>query len=71
MTDSNRADAQAGEQVIAEFYGNKTLWTTDWDGLQLKRCVSVRKASTDSQLGFRLESTSTEAHPGGLLAQQS
>ncbi|EIW58760.1 uncharacterized protein TRAVEDRAFT_29241 [Trametes versicolor FP-101664 SS1] len=37
MTDSNRADAQAElKQVIAESYGNKTLWTTDWDGLQLK-----------------------------------
>lgn len=47
MTDSNREDAQAElKQVIAESYGNKTLWTTDWDGLQLKRCVSARHAST-------------------------
>lgn len=46
MTDSNRADAQAElKQVIAESYGNKSLWTTDWDGLQLKRCVSARHAS--------------------------
>ncbi|KAI0629157.1 SAC3/GANP/Nin1/mts3/eIF-3 p25 family-domain-containing protein [Trametes polyzona] len=37
MTDSNRAEAQAElKQVIAEAYSNKTLWTTDWDGVQLK-----------------------------------
>ncbi|KAI0766582.1 SAC3/GANP/Nin1/mts3/eIF-3 p25 family-domain-containing protein [Trametes elegans] len=37
MTDSNRAEASAElKQVIAESYANKTLWTTDWDGVQLK-----------------------------------
>ncbi|KAI0644191.1 SAC3/GANP/Nin1/mts3/eIF-3 p25 family-domain-containing protein [Trametes meyenii] len=37
MTDSNREEAQAElKQVISESYTNKTLWTTDWDGLQLK-----------------------------------
>ncbi|KAI0820347.1 SAC3/GANP/Nin1/mts3/eIF-3 p25 family-domain-containing protein [Trametes gibbosa] len=40
MTDSNRADAQAElKQVIAESYGNKSLWTTDWDGVQLKSLI--------------------------------
>ncbi|OBZ73492.1 Cytochrome c1, heme protein, mitochondrial [Grifola frondosa] len=37
MTDSNRAEAQAElRQVIADSFVNKTLWTTDWAGVQLK-----------------------------------
>ncbi|KAH9888947.1 SAC3/GANP/Nin1/mts3/eIF-3 p25 family-domain-containing protein [Cubamyces lactineus] len=37
MTDANREEAQTElKQVIAESYANKTLWTTDWDGVQLK-----------------------------------
>ena len=40
MTDSNRAEAQAElKQVIADSFAAKTLWTTDWAGVQLKRCV--------------------------------
>lgn len=37
MTDSNREEAQ-GElrQVISEAFSNKTLWTTDWQGVQLQ-----------------------------------
>ena len=40
MTDSNREEAQKElRQVIADAYTNKTLWTTDWAGMQLQRCV--------------------------------
>ncbi|KAI0350684.1 hypothetical protein OH77DRAFT_1412614 [Trametes cingulata] len=62
MTDSNRAEAQAElKQVIAESYANKTLWTTDWDGVQLKSLMPKpppvlstqnslkRKSNNDSQ----------------------
>ena len=38
MTDANRKDAQAElRQVIADAFTAQTLWTTDWDGVQLKR----------------------------------
>ncbi|CDO75831.1 hypothetical protein BN946_scf184951.g29 [Trametes cinnabarina] len=53
MTDANRADAQAElKQVIAEAYTNKTLWTTDWDGVQLKSLMPKPPLvlSTQSQL---------------------
>ncbi|KAG6888660.1 hypothetical protein C0995_006778 [Termitomyces sp. Mi166 len=37
MTDSNRMEAQAElRQVIADAFALHTLWTTDWDGVQLK-----------------------------------
>ncbi|RPD64260.1 hypothetical protein L226DRAFT_533569 [Lentinus tigrinus ALCF2SS1-7] len=37
MTDANRAEAQAElKQVIADSFAAKTLWTTDWAGVQLK-----------------------------------
>ncbi|KAI0077733.1 hypothetical protein K474DRAFT_1684148 [Panus rudis PR-1116 ss-1] len=37
MTDANREEAQAElRKVIAEAFSNKTLWTTDWDGVQLQ-----------------------------------
>ncbi|KAI1793562.1 SAC3/GANP/Nin1/mts3/eIF-3 p25 family-domain-containing protein [Ganoderma leucocontextum] len=37
MTESNRAEAQAElKQVIADSFAAKTLWTTDWVGVQLK-----------------------------------
>lgn len=39
MTDGNREEAQAElRQVISDAYSSKTLWTTDWVGVQLKRC---------------------------------
>ena len=38
MTDANRTEAQAElRQVIADAFGAKTLWTTDWAGVQLTR----------------------------------
>lgn len=38
MTDANRKDAQAElRQVIADAFAAQTLWTTDWEGVQLKR----------------------------------
>ncbi|KAL5531662.1 hypothetical protein ACEPAG_4539 [Sanghuangporus baumii] len=37
MTDSNRNEVQAElKQIIGEAYNNKTLWTTDWNGIQLQ-----------------------------------
>ncbi|KAF8998559.1 SAC3/GANP/Nin1/mts3/eIF-3 p25 family-domain-containing protein [Cyathus striatus] len=37
MTDSNRDEAQAElRQVIADAFASHTLWTTDWNGIQLK-----------------------------------
>ncbi|KAI0741552.1 SAC3/GANP/Nin1/mts3/eIF-3 p25 family-domain-containing protein [Daedaleopsis nitida] len=37
MTDGNRAEAQAElKQVIADSFAAKSLWTTDWAGVQLK-----------------------------------
>ncbi|KAH9840209.1 SAC3/GANP/Nin1/mts3/eIF-3 p25 family-domain-containing protein [Rhodofomes roseus] len=37
MTDTNREEAQAElRQVIADAFVNKTLWTTDWGGVQLQ-----------------------------------
>ncbi|KAI0343121.1 hypothetical protein BDW22DRAFT_1329180 [Trametopsis cervina] len=37
MTDGNREEAQAElRKVIADSFVNKTLWTTDWDGVQLQ-----------------------------------
>jgi hypothetical protein len=37
MTDANRAEAQQEmKQVIAQSFEAKTLWTTDWAGVQLQ-----------------------------------
>lgn len=39
MNDANRDEAQAElRQVIADAFTAKTLWTTDWAGVQLQRC---------------------------------
>ncbi|KAF8449072.1 SAC3/GANP/Nin1/mts3/eIF-3 p25 family-domain-containing protein [Boletus edulis BED1] len=39
MNDANRNEAQAElRQVIADAFTAKTLWTTDWSGVQLQRC---------------------------------
>lgn len=38
MTDANRTEAQAElRQVIADAFAAHSLWTTDWEGVQLKR----------------------------------
>lgn len=43
MTDSNRAEAQAElRQVISDAFSAQTLWTTDWQAVQLQRCCTVR-----------------------------
>ncbi|KAF9054572.1 SAC3/GANP/Nin1/mts3/eIF-3 p25 family-domain-containing protein [Panaeolus papilionaceus] len=37
ITDSNRSEVQAElKQVIAEAFSARTLWTTDWNGVQLQ-----------------------------------
>lgn len=41
MTESNKDEAQAElRQVIADSFLHKTLWTTDWQGVQLQRCAA-------------------------------
>jgi hypothetical protein len=41
MTDANRDDASAEmKQVIAQAFETKTLWTTDWAGVQLQTYVT-------------------------------
>jgi len=41
MSDSNRAEAQAElRQVISDAFMNKTLWTTDWNGVQLQSLIA-------------------------------
>ena len=42
MTDANRAEAQAElRQVISDAFSAQTLWTTDWQAVQLQRCRTV------------------------------
>jgi hypothetical protein len=37
MTDFNRSEAQAElKELISTAYSSQTMWTTDWDGMQLK-----------------------------------
>jgi len=39
MTEANKAEAQAElRMAIANAFAEKTLWTTDWAGMQLQRC---------------------------------
>ncbi|EIW79201.1 hypothetical protein CONPUDRAFT_127098 [Coniophora puteana RWD-64-598 SS2] len=50
MTDTNRAEAQAElRQVIADAFTAKTLWTTDWAGVQLQ-CLLPKPPPTLSGL---------------------
>lgn len=38
MTDSNRTEASTElRKVISDSFMDKTLWTTDWNGVQLQR----------------------------------
>ncbi|TCD65902.1 hypothetical protein EIP91_002017 [Steccherinum ochraceum] len=49
MTNANRDEAQAElRQVIADAFVNKTLWSTDWKGVQLNSLLP--KAATESPL---------------------
>ncbi|KAH9939138.1 SAC3/GANP/Nin1/mts3/eIF-3 p25 family-domain-containing protein [Amylocystis lapponica] len=49
MTDANRTDAQAElRQVIADAFVNKTLWTTDWAGVQLQSLLPKSSQSLSS-----------------------
>ena len=42
MTDTNRAEAQAElRQVISDAFSAQTLWTTDWQAVQLQRCRTI------------------------------
>ena len=53
MTDANREEAQKElRQVISDSFVNHTLWTTDWDGVQLQRCVPPGLCYSSSHFGF-------------------
>lgn len=42
MSDANREEAQAElRTVISDAFNSQALWTTDWDGVQLKRYALV------------------------------
>ncbi|KAF9477776.1 hypothetical protein BDN70DRAFT_907106 [Pholiota conissans] len=42
ITDMNRSEVQAElKQVISDAFAAHTLWTTDWAGVQLKRCLFI------------------------------
>lgn len=48
MTDFNREEVQTElREVIAEAHAHHQLWTTDWAGMQLKRCVVIACISHD------------------------
>ncbi|KAA1468774.1 hypothetical protein DENSPDRAFT_794948 [Dentipellis sp. KUC8613] len=54
MTDSNRDEAQAElRKVIADAYTTKTLWTTDWNGVQLQSLLP-KPMPTSSSLKRKL-----------------
>lgn len=54
MTDSNKDEAQKElRKVISDAYGSKTLWTTDWAGVELHRCRII------ASLGLLLITTYT------------
>lgn len=41
MTDTNKDEAQQElRQVIADSFKHQTLWTTDWDAMQLTAYVA-------------------------------
>lgn len=64
MTEGNRAEAQAElKQVIADSFAAKTLWTTDWAGVQLQRCAL---SSIVSGGGSRLRNRSRVYYPNLL-----
>jgi hypothetical protein len=47
MTDSNRTEAQTElRKVIADAFNAKTLWTTDWDRMELQRYAWLRPQLT-------------------------
>ncbi|KAI0658008.1 SAC3/GANP/Nin1/mts3/eIF-3 p25 family-domain-containing protein [Cubamyces menziesii] len=65
MTDANREEAQTElKQVIAESYANKTLWTTDWDGVQLKSLMPKPPPvlSTQSHLKRKLNESHSSSN---------
>lgn len=70
MTDANRAEAQAElRESIANAFAEKTLWTTDWAGVQLKRCgLSSSKAELQISVTCDIQSDAKSA-PGAQLPQ--
>lgn len=64
MTDANREEAQAElRQVISDAFVNRTLWTTDWDGVQLQSLVQKTPTGlTTNGLKRKLNEHNTGTH---------
>jgi len=76
MTDGNREEAQAElRQVISDAYSSKTLWTTDWAGVQLKSLLPkpmpimsshTLKRKLDSPIGQSKKSKKNQANKSAV-----
>ncbi|OAX39796.1 hypothetical protein K503DRAFT_769157 [Rhizopogon vinicolor AM-OR11-026] len=72
MTDANRAEAQTElRQAIANAFAEKTLWTTDWAGVQLQSLVPKapptlntlkRKMNDAPQLSKKAKKAAAQKH---------
>ncbi|OJA19234.1 hypothetical protein AZE42_08642 [Rhizopogon vesiculosus] len=72
MTDANRAEAQTElRQAIANAFAEKTLWTTDWAGVQLQSLVPKapptlntlkRKMNDTPQLSKKAKKAAAQKH---------
>ncbi|ESK97723.1 nuclear export factor [Moniliophthora roreri MCA 2997] len=75
MTDSNRQEAQNElRQVISEAYNAHTLWTTDWNGVQLKSLLPKpppnlkRKLNESPQANKKAKKSSVKQVTSGTAA---
>jgi hypothetical protein len=70
MTDANRAEAQAElRESIANAFAEKTLWTTDWAGVQLKRCgLSSLQAELQISVTCNIQ-PDAQSSPGAQLPE--
>ena len=73
MTDANRAEAQAElRQVIADAFTAKTLWTTDWAGVQLQSLLPKPPPILNSLNGLKrkINDSPTSSKKAKKAAQQ-
>jgi len=70
MTDANRTEAQAElRKVISDAFNSQTLWTTDWEGVQLQSLLpkpspsfgSLKRKSNDGSGGSPLNKKSKKS----------
>ncbi|KAJ8585985.1 hypothetical protein M405DRAFT_883533 [Rhizopogon salebrosus TDB-379] len=77
MSDANRTDAQAElRQAIANAFAEKTLWTTDWAGVQLQSLMPKapptinslkRKMNDTPQLSKKAKKAAAQKHANAGL----